>query len=552
QNFNDTKALKDYLKRQNNYQKNFNKQTNLLKDQLQKLPSNKTVENQKNELLKRIEETKKLADKNKLINEIQKLAEKLNRENLLKKLDELSKKNKRNKLNLKRLLELTKRFYIEQKANKISEELGKLAITQKELANKKWNDSSYINQKKVNQKFSNINQSISNLLKLNKELNKPKPFLNVKEQAEEINSNLQNNLKSIKNKNENKSQSQKKTASNMKRLSEQLKQQLKTMSGQEIDENIDDLRAIIENLITFSFKQEKLYKSAKITTTQNPEYTVNLNKQQNLKEFFAHIDDSLYVLSLRLVQLSSNLQKDIDNTHYFINKSLNDFSDNNYLVASSDQRYVITSVNNLANNLSKVLKSLMNASPSFGKGKSGKNDFSLPDIIKNQGKLGKEMMKKLGDNKKGGKPSDSKNLNSSEEQRNADLFEFYKRQAQLKEALVKLLNKGANNGNGNKANKLMNEIEKQLLNKNLNENFVKKINQLNYELLEFDKANKLQGIDKKRQSKTGNQNLTNKPNDFKITKEAVNKDVDLLIRHSLPLQKFYKKKVNQYFKNLNK
>ena len=55
-----------------------------------------------------------------------------------------------------------------------------------------------------------------------------------------------------------------------------------------------------------------------------------------------------------------------------------------FRVGISNQQFVITSANNLANNLSNVLESLMNASPSFGKGKGkGQPGFSLPDIIKN-------------------------------------------------------------------------------------------------------------------------------------------------------------------------
>ena len=45
----------------------------------------------------------------------------------------------------------------------------------------------------------------------------------------------------------------------MKELSKKMAQSMEAMEGEEMDENIEDLRKIVENLIEFSFQQEELF-----------------------------------------------------------------------------------------------------------------------------------------------------------------------------------------------------------------------------------------------------------------------------------------------------
>ena len=67
-----------------------------------------------------------------------------------------------------------------------------------------------------------------------------------------------------------------------------------------MEENMDDLRKILENLVTFSFKQENLMNKFTETSTAHPDFGSDLKKQNEIRTYFEHIDDSLYVLSMRL------------------------------------------------------------------------------------------------------------------------------------------------------------------------------------------------------------------------------------------------------------
>ena len=105
------------------------------------------------ELEKRIEETKKLAEQQKLLDELNKLSEKLEKEDLIEKLQEIAKKNKQNEQSLERILELTKRFYVEQKANQISQKLDDLAKKQDSLAKQNPENNTTQKQEEINEKI---------------------------------------------------------------------------------------------------------------------------------------------------------------------------------------------------------------------------------------------------------------------------------------------------------------------------------------------------------------------------------------------------------------
>ena len=129
----------------------------------------------------------------------------------------------------------------------------------------------------------------------------------------------------------------------------------------------------------------------------HPDFGEDLKKQYQLKTYFKHIDDSLYVLSMRLPKLSETINNDLSTTHYNLDQSLDNFSENRFSKGASNQRYVMMAVNNLANYLSSTLSNMKNAmSMKSGSGKKKKSPgFRLPDLIKSQGELTKRMKQGL-------------------------------------------------------------------------------------------------------------------------------------------------------------
>ena len=553
-NWNDTKQLEQFIKRQTQYQEMFQKQTNQLEHNLNEQPQNEVLKEKKEELQKRIEETKKLANQEKMLEELKELTDKLEKEDLVDKLKELAKKNKQNEQSLERILELTKRFYVEQKANQISEKLDKLAEKENELSKQKDENNTFKKQEEINKEFEEIKNDFKELEKQNIDLKRPMKLPNTQDEKIAIDEDLKKVSENLKEQQLSKAKKSQKSASKkMTELGKSMEQSMEASEGESIDENIDDLRKIVENLIEFSFQQEDLLNKFLGSNNHHPEYPKNIKKQHILKEYFEHIDDSLYVLSLRIVKMSSAIQKEVSDAHYYIDESLLNFTENRFDQGISNQQFVITAANNLANSLSNLLESLMNASLSFGKGKGSPPEFSLPDIIKKQGELMdqmKEGMKK--GEKPGEKPGEEKGIKPGEggEQMNGDLYEIYKQQFQLREMLKEMLGEGGKtpgNGSGD-AVKQMEELEKELLEKGFTKDVTQKMQQLNYELLKLEKATLEQGEDIKRKSETNIEEYQIRNIDrLKLQNQYFNYN-EILNRQSLPLRTIYKKKVQEYFK----
>jgi hypothetical protein len=331
----------------------------------------------------------------------------------------------------------------------------------------------------------------------------------------------------------------------MKQLAQNMKGAMEAMQGESLDENIDDLRAIIENLLIFSFEQEQLMVSFEGVDAAHAEFPVKLKKQQILKEHFEHIDDSLYTLSLRLRKLSSNIQKDLTDVHYNTDKSLQNIAENRIQQGRSNQQYTMTAANNLADMLSNLLNSLQN--PGMGEGKGKGNSISLPDIIEKQKGLGEKMKEgmKKGENNGEGKKGGS----NGREQMSGEQYQIYQEQNALRQALQEIIGKDGRSGSkGQEALKQMEELEKQLLDKGFSNEVMQQMLHLEHELLKLEDATLKQGKDSKRKSET-NETQFNKRTIPQIkNKKLYFNTKEVLDREPLPLRTNYKRKVQEYFK----
>lgn len=541
--WNEQQKIKDFLKRQKNYQKMMQKQSQKLKENLEKQSASKKMENKKKDLQKRLEEAEKLAEDKKLMDELEKLSEKMNKEQMFKKLQKLSSQSKRNEKTLERILELTKRFYVEQKANQLSEKIEKLSKEQNQLSSNPKNNTEE-KQKEINKKFEQFKKELNELKKENKNLKRPMDLPNPESKTESIEKSLQKAADELKSGNKQKAKKhQNKGAKQMMQLSQMFQKSMQGMEMEQIDENIEDLQKILKNLLIFSFEQEDLMLKFSKMRKDSPQFSKRLKHQNTLKKHFEHIDDSLFVLSLRMVKMTNFIQDEVEKVHYNINSSLRDFPEGNIYKGASSQQFALTSANNLADMLSNILQSLQNASPkmSMGSGK-GKGKMPMPDIIKKHSEMLKQM--KSGKEKKG--------KGKGKEDMNGEVYEIYKQQQQIKEALQQLI-KGnkKGKGEGKKAIKQMEELQNELLKKGITPEMIKKQQNLNYNLLKLEKATFKQGEDDKRESKNTKTEFS-KRQIKKLTFEKKKMGYDeILQKHPLPLQTIYQQKVQNYFKKKN-
>ncbi len=553
-NWNDKKELDQFLERQQQCKKMLEKNSDKLLQNLEEMEKeeNTNLEDKKQNLKKRIKETLELQKKQDLLKELQELAEKLKKEDLLNKIDKLTEQNKQETKSLERILELTKRFYVEKKSAQIIKKLEKLSEEQLKLSEKE--NNSLGKQKELNQKFDSIQKDFQELNKQNKDLKEPLDIqdtkadeklieMQMKEATDDLDKSEDSKSKSEKGAKQSAKKNQKGAAKKMQNLSKKMKASLMQMEAEGNEENIKNLQQILDNLITFSFDQEELMLDFNGVDSKSSQYPKMLKQQIRLKEHFEHIDDSLYTLSLRLVRLSSKIQKDITEVHYNLDKSLENIAENKIMQSISNQQYTMTAANNLADLLSNILQSLQNKKSGSGKGKGKSEDgLSLPDIIKKQGDLVKKMKNGM---KAGEKPGDKKS-----EKMSGDQFQIYQEQNRLKEQLNELLKQSDNNGSqAKKTLQQMEALEKLLLEKGITNESVARMQRLEHELLKLEKATFDQNKDKKRKSDTSSLRATKrniKP--IRSKKLFLNED-EILIKQNFKLQPLYQDKVKEYFKN---
>ena len=389
-NFNDKKKLESFLKRQKQQEelmKNFNKN---LKENLEEFQKEDIEKDPFKEALKeRLKDNEKqLEEDEKLLKELEELQEKINKEELTEKLDKLAQQNKNKQRSMKQLLELTKRFYVSKKAEKVKDQLEKLAEEQLTQSEKPNAENTSDAQEKLNKKFDELRKEIQELKNENSKLQRPMPLPEDKQIEQKIAEDQKEAKENIekaadepdsdqKQKAQTKAkQKQKGAAAKMKKMSENLAQMMASGgagSQSQMAEDAEMLRQILDNLVLFSFDEERLMDVFKGIGVDNNQYGKYIVKQNTLKSHFEHIDDSLFALSLRQPKLSEQVNKQISEVYFNIDKALDQLSENRLYQGIAAQQYTITAANELASFLSDMLDSMeaqMNPMPgSGGKGR---------------------------------------------------------------------------------------------------------------------------------------------------------------------------------------
>ncbi len=603
--YNDKKKLEDYLKRQKEQEKMMQNFTKKLKDNLDQIDKKKEEEPFKDALKEMLERNEEKLKKNeKLLEEINKISEKIQKEELTEKLEKLGKENKNLKKNLNQLLELTKRYYVIEKHEKLADKLKELSEKQEELSEKEDENNTKEEQDKLNKAFEEFKKGMEELREENKGLKKPMKLDQDKNEEKEIDQEQQEATDNLEQQQKSKAKkNQKSAAQKMKQMQQKMQSQMQMGGGgsEQQQEDAEMLRQILDNLVDFSLEQENLMKGFKGISIDNPTYSNKLRKQSVLRENFIHIDDSLYALAMRTPKISDEVTEKLTEIEFNIDKSLERLADNQVVQGSANQQYTVTGSNDLAYFLSRVLDQMQNSmSGAQGKGSQSKG-FQLPDIIKKQEELNGKMKdgskkkdgkdkegekgegkqgqngengqegkdgnkdsngndEKKGKKGKGGKDGKNENGESEgkgeseleKEKRNEQLYEIYKQQQQLRNALEeKLKEQGIKNNRGSAILRKMEQVEKELLEKGFNNQTLSKMLQLKHELLKVEDATLEQGEEKRRESKTNQKTFSNQNiNQIDKAKQYFN-TTEILNRQVLPLRQIYKQRVQEYFKKNN-
>ncbi len=550
--FSETQQLREAIERQRQQDalmKAFNETT---KKSLESQKTDTPNDPMNEALKKRIEEQERALDNNeKLRDEIEKYAEKLGDLEMSDRLEQLSQQQQNAQKSMAQVLELTKRYYVSQKAAQIGKSLEQLAEQQEELSEAGVSEQSAKSQDDLNRSFEDLEREMDALEKENKALKKPFDMKRDRATEDSVEKNQQSALDQLMQERSAKTP-QSKAAAGMRKLSQTMNQLPMGGGGQQISEDTTMLRQILDNLLRFSFNQESLMTKFELPEDLSSDFANLLQSQQDLKSNFKHVDDSLFVLSLRQPMLSERINTEVANIYYFIDKALEQFADSQISEGTASQQFVMNATNILADQLSDMLDNLnMQLSPNSGQ---GDGDMQLPDIIMSQEQLAERMGgEKESQTEDGQKPANGENNGKSsqgsegrEGQGGLDTYEIYKEQQRLREALEELMDA---NGSGGQGQKLLNDmelLERDILENSQSEGLKMRMQNLVYELLKFESAAQVQGQDDQRESTTGTGIYNTDNQIFKLTKGA-NTTIERLNRDRLPLRPRMTTKVNQYF-----
>ncbi|HCN83815.1 MAG TPA: hypothetical protein DIT07_09365, partial [Sphingobacteriaceae bacterium] len=267
--------------------------------------------------------------------------------------------------------------------------------------------------------------------------------------------------------------------------------------------------------------------------SNDPNYTALGQKQKEIKDNMAMIQDSLYSLSKKVPQIQSVVNKEIQAINQNVDMALDYLPARRTVEASRSQQYAMTSINNLALMLSEALNQMqMSMQSSPGKGK-GKPKPSLSQLAKMQQKLNenmqkaREQMQQQGQQpgqKPGQQPGQKGQGQGQNEQMSEQLARMAREQQMIRQAIQELnrdQNKDGQNSLGDldQLAKNMEQTETDLLNKKIQQETISRQQDIITKLLEAEKAERERETDPKRESKEGKDQTSN----YKIVLEEYQK-----------------------------
>ena len=472
---------------------------------------------------------------------------------MLQKLDNYKQQSKNQTKNLAQLVELTKRCYVEKKAQQLASRLNQLSDKQEQLS-KKETENTQNKQVEINTAFDKIQKEFKEVQKDNKELKSPLDLPKDETKEKSIDDDLKKALEELQQNNTPKAQTKQKTAAKkMKELSQKMQDSMEASEMEQLQEDVKMLRQITDNLWAFSTTQEEVMKQFKTIKSASPSFNKNIKIQQNLKQQFKHVDDSLFAMSLRNPKIAEEITKQVGNVEYNIDKAIETLTNSQFAKGVSHQQYAVSDANKLADRLSDMLfnMQLSLSGMSSGKPKPGQGQgMQLPDIIKKQQSLGEQMQQGMKENGQKGKSGKTQKNSQGGEDGEGDaeaIMQIYKEQRKLRETLEGELEKQGLGSKGQSVLEQMKQLEKQLLNKGFKNETVQKSAAIQQELLKLKTALQQQGEEKKRESETNKKQFSNSANALpKPLLEYLN-SIEILNRQSLPLRSNFNEKVQNYF-----
>lgn len=564
----DKKRMEQMIQKQKDLQKSISDVKNEFKQNQQRQNEFKELDPKLAEKQKKLQELfDQVMDEEMkaLFEKMEEMLEKMDKEAAMDQLDDMELSNEQLENELDRMYELFKKFELEQKIEETLDQLDELVQKQEDLKeetanNKENSDAQKEAQDKLSEELDDVKESLDKMKELSEEAGEDIDLSKIEEsidQAKEESKNASDELGKQNNKKAN--EKQQSAQDNMKKAAEQLSAMKESMEMQQMGEDLQALRQLLENLLILSHEQEALALKTTMTATNDPAYVQLIRDQNKLKDNTELVKDSLEALSKRVFQLQSFIGKEVKELNKNLDQSIVHLAERHIRQASVTQQNSMTHFNNLALMLSEAMDQMQQQMASQMPGMQqcqqpkpgqGKPKPSLSEMQKQMNKQLSEMQNKMGEE---GKTPEGKGKGGSGMSK--ELAKMAAKQAAIREALRQLNqqeNKDGKNGLGDleKLQEEMNKTETDLVNKQLTHQMMERQQEILTKLLEAEKAMRERELDEERKGNTAGEFVRETPPS--LEEYLKQRDAEIQLYKTLPpaLKPYYKNLVERYFRNI--
>ena len=585
-NWQDKQELKRLSDKQKDLQnkleqmKNSIQQNNQLKEKYYE-QSEQIMEKQRE--LEKMMENLMSEEMKKTLEEIDRLMQEADKKQVQEQLENLKMQNSDLEKQLDQNLELMKRLELESRVDNAKESAKKLSEEQRKLSEQtneakgKDNEQQKARQQELSNQFQQLKQDLK---AIEQDYKKLEPSANFKlgEQTQQNIEQNQQNAQQQMNKGNNKgaSKSQQQAADQLDSLAQQIEQEQERMEQEEMAEDSELIRRLLKNLVGISFNQEALISRVGETFIQDPRYQSIILDQNQIKDDFGQIEDSLRSIAKRQFNVASAINQNLGEVNLNIGKSLNTllaynqsfYGNSKNVSAAKWMQYSMTSVNNLALLLAESLDKMQDQqrkskggnckNPSKTKSKSQCNNPGKNPSPKSMRKMQEELNKQLEALKKqlekDGKPTARKQIGEKN-----GMSEQLAKMAAQQEMIRRMMQeygqrmKESDAGNSKLAKEIeqlqrqMEQTEQDIVNRTITQQTISRQQQILTRLLEHEKAEMQREKDDRRKSREAKDIYEPSPKELESYEQLKQSNIDLFRRSVPNLNDFYKRKVSDYF-----
>ena len=396
----------------------------------------------------------------------------------------------------------------------------------------------------------------------NKGLQEPFNISKDEKTEEEINNDLEE-ASGMEKRGDDSGASQKKNAAGkkMKEMADKLSMDMMMGGMEQLGEDAHLIRILLENVVRSSHDEEKLMNEVGNMKKDDPTLSEKISRQKEISDNFAMVEDSLRKMAMRQPKIKNFVFNELQLIDQQLNQAMKEMNEMMLSSASSRQQRAMMSMNNLALMLAESLndmnESMMEASGSCSKPKNSKKPSQgkqsmkkMKDLQEQLGKQLEQMRKEMQQQQKEGKPQQSM---SEEFARMAAQQEMLREQMQ--KMLDEMKKEGMTGDDGiNQIIKDMEKLEEDLVNKKINNQTIKRNQDILSRMLKAQNAQEEREKEEKRKSEEFKGTYEKRKIDEIEYQENLKKQQEFLRMNSIEYQPFYRTKINDYFfkKNLNK